>query len=401
MSAPFEFPRKPFLSRPSVSSSSSLRSPERPQRFVPALVSSTVVQTMPSAPILDELSPLPGYETATSVSTVVQPPPCYLPPSVDSALLNPFHIPNISTSEARSLVRAHVRSKFCWNKKAAEELVINHITMKPSYHYHLNTFTEKRETAWKYEPSLSDPYPWSSNQAAPRPWDVSVTPDPYFVDGSKKLEVPHTSTIRRCDDCLACGQINCSSCFGQGSGVCFFCSGVGIRTGETAASGRCLQCSGSGRVKCHQCNGSGKVSCTKCNGSCYLRWYVELTVSWKNYQENFISTTSGLKPKHISKVKGIKCFLEEAIILQPLINFPDTNIANASVMLVERQLKAHPHEKIIRQKHHVRVIPVALVNYTWKGKSSTFHIYGSSDERTVHFKKYPQRCCCCTMCSIC
>ena len=398
MSDPFAFPRKPFLSRSSVSSSTH-RTPERPPRFVPTFPSPTVVQAMPSAPVLDELSPPPGYETATSTSTIVQPPACYLPPSVDSALLNPFHIPNISTSEAQSLVRSHVKSKFCWGKKAAEELSINHITMKPSYHYHLDTFTEKRETVWKFEPSPGDSNCPTFNQSAPRPWDVPVPPDYNFVDGSKKVEVPNTSTIRRCDDCLASGRINCSSCFGQGTGVCFFCSGVGIRTGETAASGRCLQCSGSGRVKCHPCNGSGKVTCGKCDGASYLRWYVELTVTWKNYEENFISGSSGLKSKHILKVKGIKTFLEEAIVLQPLINFPDTNVANASIMLVDRQLKAHPNERVIRQKHHVRVIPVALVDYTWRGKSNTFHIFGSSDERNVHFRKYPQRFCC-GMCSI-
>ena len=266
--------------------------------------------------------------------------------------------------------------------------------MKASYHYHLDTFTEKRANVWKFEPAVGfDPNSIPIVQAAVRPEEFPVPPDYLFKDASKKVEVPHTSNVRRCEDCLAVGRINCPTCFGQGNGVCVICSGIGTRVNPNAQSTRCLQCAGSGRSRCAPCTGSGKVVCNKCNGVGNLRWYIELTVTWKNYEEDFISDSSGLKQKHIMQVRGITTYQEESVVLQPLANFPDSNVANASSSLVSRQLQAHPNEKVIRQRHHVGVIPVALVDYTWRGKSGSFHIFGSSDERHVHFKKYPQRLC--------
>lgn len=348
--------------------------------------------TMPPSPSFDDFSPPPEYKVAAS--TFSQAPSCPLPPTGDSDPHNAFHIPKISLEEAKSLVESHVRSKSCWGSKAAKELTIVSITMKASYHYHLDTFTEKRDAVWKFEPAVGfDPNSIPIAQSTVRPEDFPVPPSHLFTDGSQKLEVPHSSNVRRCEDCLAIGRINCPTCFGQGNGVCIHCSGIGQKADAGGQSARCFQCAGSGRSRCTPCNGSGKVTCNKCNGLGNLRWYMELTLTWKNHQEDFLSDSTGLKKKHIMRVTGIKTYQEESAALRPLANFPDKNVADASTSLVERQLKAHPNEKVIRQRHHVGVIPVAQVNYMWRGKTGSFFIYGSTDERNVYFKRYPQRFC--------
>lgn len=345
----------------------------------------------PSAPTLEELGPPPGYESTTYGGTVVSPPAYYFPPQFESTK-NSFHIPKIPQDEVRSLLIAHVKSKWCWGSEAASELSIDEIDMSSSFSYHLDTFTERRETAWKFEPaSMGEPCSPSYNGTPPGPWQVAVSPDHLFVNGSKTVPVPFTSIFRRCHGCQGVGKVDCQHCFGSGNGSCHYCSGTGTRTGETD---RCLSCRGSGRTQCSPCNATGRKECPTCHSSGNLRYYVQLTVQWTSYNESFVADSHGLKDKHILKVNGLKVFSEEAIRIQPIGNFPDQRISQASKRIVNEHLTKHPMEKILRQKHCVKMVPVAVVKYTWRDRNGIFFVYGVENERQVRFENYPQRCCC-------
>jgi len=85
-------------------------------------------------------------------------------------------------------------------------------------------------------------------------------------------------------------------------------------------------------------------------------------------------------------------------------------ITDASHNLVNRHGNAFADQKIVAQRHQVRVVPVTHVQYEWKGKQHSFYVYGYENrqgaKRTfvktcykttfpsrVHLSKYPQRCC--------
>ena len=93
-------------------------------------------------------------------------------------------------------------------------------------------------------------------------------------------------------------------------------------------------------------------------------------------------------------IDGVKVFNDQSIRVQPLSHFPDQRISDASQRIVNEHLTKYPLEKVIRQKHYVKMVPIASVKYTYRDKDGTFHVYGASDERKVYFNKYPQRCCC-------
>ena len=69
-------------------------------------------------------------------------------------------------------------------------------------------------------------------------------------------------------------------------------------------------------------------------------------------------------------------------------------IKMASAQLVASHASKFPDEKILRQRHQVRVVPVTKVNYEWKGRSRSFFVYGY--ENKVHLPEnssYPQAYC--------
>ena len=101
----------------------------------------------------------------------------------------------------------------------------------------------------------------------------------------------------------------------------------------------------------------------------------------------------------IRDVSGQVAFEEEHPKVFPVDAFKDEVIQMASAQLVASHAFKFPEEKILRQRHQVRVVPVTKVNYEWKGRSRSFFVYGY--ENKVHFpdnSSYPQSCCCgCTI----
>ena len=77
--------------------------------------------------------------------------------------------------------------------------------------------------------------------------------------------------------------------------------------------------------------------------------------------------------------------------------FKDETIKMASAQLVSSHASKFPDEKILKQRHQVRVVPVTKVNYEWKGRSRSFYVYGYENKVYLPNNNYPQSYCwgCC------
>ena len=90
---------------------------------------------------------------------------------------------------------------------------------------------------------------------------------------------------------------------------------------------------------------------------------------------------------------GQVAYEEEGERVFPVESFDDEVIRMASAQLVSSHASKFSEEKILRQRHQVRVVPVTKVNYEWKGKTRTFFVYGYENKVYVPDNSYPQSCC--------
>ena len=93
----------------------------------------------------------------------------------------------------------------------------------------------------------------------------------------------------------------------------------------------------------------------------------------------------------IRDVSGQVAFEEELPKIESIKNISDAAVRTASSMLVNQHANNFSDQKIVRQRHQVRVVPVTHVIYEWKNRPYSFYVYGYEDK--VHLKKYPQECC--------
>eukprot|EP00058_Branchiostoma_floridae_P028176 XP_002613667.1 hypothetical protein BRAFLDRAFT_66534 [Branchiostoma floridae] len=176
---------------------------------------------------------------------------------------------------------------------------------------------------------------------------------------------------------------------------CHACNQTG-RVRESGANGSyyyrsCYYCKG-GRTECTWCNQTGKQRCLVCEGTGKLKWYTRLTIKWRNHVEDYILNGTSLPDKKIRKVAGHEAFKEEHPRVWPINHFHEEEINTASRNLVQKHSTAFPDEKILMQRHQVRIIPVAEASYDWKAKDYNFIVYGL--ESKVYAPDYPQKCCC-------
>ena len=329
-----------------------------------------------SAPILQNLSFSPGYESLTSDAQAL-PPPSYFDPTVlQGPERNAFEIPNILEEEVRSCLVNWATEECCYGTSAARDIVIKSIQMTYSYHYILETFTEKREVSRQFVPFDGvSPFDGAHNGPAPAVWDIPVIPRKDFSKHNVVAEVPHTSKIEICRGCSGLGRNPCENCGGVGS------------TTSGATRSRCSCCSGVGVVQCKACKTWGK-----------LRYFNRLHVQWQNHTEDFVSDATELKASRIKSVQGIFAIDEVQSRAFPLEGFPDQRIANASRSILDKHGKEFPLEKILKQRQAVKVIPIAVVYYEYKDTEGHFYVYGNETDRQVYFENYPQSCC--WLCSI-
>src|SRR2546422_5012006 len=94
----------------------------------------------------------------------------------------------------------------------------------------------------------------------------------------------------------------------------------------------------------------------------------------------------------MDQVQGVIIFNEEYPLVHPLTHLAkiDLQITDASRRLITLHKNGFPVEKILCQRHHVRVIPIAEVEYRWKLTNGYFYVYGDREHR-VQFDDYPDR----------
>ncbi|RWS13904.1 protein SSUH2-like protein [Dinothrombium tinctorium] len=297
----------------------------------------------------------------------------------------------ICEDEVKEALAKFVDDHCCYGKGPLNEIIIEDITMKSSFKYTLESFTERRKTAWNYQPYDGVFMNMPPSGVAPGPWDVAVSPPKMFEKCKQKIEVPNTSVIKYCHKCTGKGKLRCTMCNGDGGSRCTFCDGTGNR--ET---GSCFHCSGTGFKRCLTCQGHGHVKCNTCKGFKMLRCFIELNVHWTNHVDQFVSDETGLSESLIQSASGAVVVDERYPRVYPLLQFYDMRIQNASKELVEKHATSFPNERILEQRQRVIMIPVAVVHYKHRESSGFFFVYGT--EHKVCFDDYPAKCCCgCTI----
>ena len=137
----------------------------------------------------------------------------------------------------------------------------------------------------------------------------------------------------------------------------------------------------------------GKVNCSTCEGTTHIRSHIQLSVSWRLVTSEHISTKLNIPENLIRNVSGQVAFEEDFPKVVPVIAFKEETIKMASAQLVASHASKFPEEKILRQRHQVRVVPVTKVNYEWKGKTRSFFVYGYENKVHLPDNSYPQSCC--------
>lgn len=339
----------------------------------------------PSAPPLDKIEKIPGYENVTFTTTTL-PPPIYPDlPNIPPERQDIKRGAGISEEEVKEAAIDYVSEHCCYGKDPVENMVIRDIAMSSAFHYTLETFAEKRETKWAYDPYNGEILDSPLMGVAPAPWDIPLAPTKQFSDSVQTMEVPHTASAMTCHVCAGVGKERCSKCLGGCMELCSWCNGNGKRFDET-----CNHCNGNGRTRCSKCNGTGQIKCKTCDCKGSLKCYVKLTATWKNHKDDFIVEHSNMPDELIRDVTGDIAFEEQYPRVWPVNHF-QPNINEASNQLIQKHSQAFQLERILQQRHRVRIIPVAEVKYSWKDKNGEFYVYGF--ENKVYFPDYPQSCC--------
>lgn len=121
---------------------------------------------------------------------------------------------------------------------------------------------------------------------------------------------------------------------------------------------------------------------------------------WNKHDDSRVVSTAKdlkyLKTKHIEEAEGKVAMQEEDVRVFPLTNFPVPEIAEYSRKFVSEHSTKWPMERILKQRHSVKVVPVASVAYKYKDQSGTFFVFGDETDRKCKIKPYPHRimwCC--------
>jgi hypothetical protein len=117
-----------------------------------------------------------------------------------------------------------------------------------------------------------------------------------------------------------------------------------------------------------------------------------LKIFWNTFRNDcFINDipTSIFPNKLIEKGGGEIVLKEHSKTVHPVTNFPDVALKTATEDLNDEHRFQHENEceKILEQRHQIKVMPIAMIDWEYKKKSGKFYVYGN--ERRVYFPKYP------------
>lgn len=307
-------------------------------------------------------------------------------------------LPVMTEEQAREALQQFVGQHCCYGKGAVQNMIVRDLKSSSAFHYTLETFTEARSTAWAYEPYIGQLIDGPHNGPAPGPWDIHVQPQMKFQNSVKELEVPHTASVKPCHVCAGVCRVRCEHCHGNGRTICSTCTGSGheryFHEGQHRQR-KCTRCHGDGRLRCYRCQGHGQVSCRVCNAKGQLKCYIKLTAKWAVHMDDHIVERTALPDNLIRSVSGQTAFEEESPMVWAVSHFPDQAINQASRQLVDRHRQAYPQERILLQRHRVRIVPVTEVISHYKRKDFNFFVFGF--ENIVHAPDYPEKCCCCVI----
>ena len=78
--------------------------------------------------------------------------------------------------------------------------------------------------------------------------------------------------------------------------------------------------------------------------------------------------------------------------VKPIDYANDEEITEGSEKLIEfHKTNYLKHEKLIMQRHHLRMIPISTINYTYNETSDKYFIYGT--EMRVYCPNFPRSTC--------
>ena len=178
-------------------------------------------------------------------------------------LVLPDSEPKLSEEQARAALLTHIADHCCYGKAAAKNMHIKKMECFPAYHYELQTFSEKRETAWTYaaiRPGYTDLMGGGPLGAVPPlPWEIVEQPTQAFKDELRLVQVPNTGSTKQCHRCRGTGGMTCRDCNGKGWSRCLNCHGDGWMHDSGGHRERCFYCH-------HSKYGHGQLDCTKCKG---------------------------------------------------------------------------------------------------------------------------------------
>lgn len=235
--------------------------------------------------------------------------------------------PELTKQEARVALLNYASNRYCYKTKVAKQMSITKIENLIASHYTLESFTEKRQVNWSYEPytggsidSLASPIELNP---PPDPWSVEVKPTEDFSTNCIVTKVPHTELIKVCNACGGAGRNKCNSCNAVGwvscqlanvqskyslqltrfilfeysiheQKVCLTCNGDGYKPhplfiGETE---KCYHCNITGSRRCSRCTGDRFTPCKGCKGKGQIRCYIKLSVHFTNHLEEYIHIQS-------------------------------------------------------------------------------------------------------------
>jgi len=294
----------------------------------------------------------------------------------------------VTHDQARSALREEVSQHFCWGKGPINDMSITNIGASSAFHYTLQTFTEGRSIAWGYDPYDGGEIDGPQNGPAPPVWDVPTVPQRTFQDATLDIPVPHTESLKKCFHCLGHCQIRCHQCCGRGRLKCAACNGSGRKTKSKQVE-TCSACFGTGRSRCKICVGHGEIDCTICEAVGQLKLFVRLTVTWSAHDGDHIVEKTALPKEFVAGAQGSILFQEEDLLVPPITDFCEESISVGSQGLILRHSEQWKNERILRQRHNIRWIPVSEVRYVYKSNFSTYWVYGLDQQ--AHSPDYPAK----------
>jgi DnaJ-class molecular chaperone len=160
----------------------------------------------------------------------------------------------ISEIDVREALIKYINKHSCMRLKPLENLKIGSIDVRNAFQYTLETFSEKRETEWKYRGYRGGEINGEENGPIPNKWDVKVdTPESFSRKMKENFVMPHSEEVKTCHCCLGSGKQDCSACDGLGRRYLTIYNSY---TGNYDSSYQiCWYCRGWGQANCLPCIG--------------------------------------------------------------------------------------------------------------------------------------------------